>query len=119
MEFSLKIIVIISVFIIGCSPKVKWGVYYGKEGSYIKLRSDGSFHVKNIRFTNDSFEAEDSRRKGGGHQAFGKYQWEQWEQWEEGNITFIFSRGREVRGKIRGDTLSVGRAKDQKFVIRK
>jgi hypothetical protein len=97
---------------VGCSQKgSKNGVYIGEEGSYLEIKSDGYFFAKNIDISSGTFEAEDSRRKGGGNQMVGKY------QWEEGGITFIFEGGKAVRARLIADTLMVGRGSgDQKWV---
>lgn len=100
-QFFFALLLLVAI-IVGCGQRGEEGIYIGEEGSYIEIKPDGSFYTKNIRFTDGSFEAEDSRRRGGGLQLVGKY------QWEEGGITFIFDGGRAVRGQILDDVISVG-----------
>jgi hypothetical protein len=103
LSFTIVIIILPS-----CSKQSKEGLYIGEEGSYIELKDDGSFFVKNISVDDGSFEAEDSKSKGGGLQLVGKY------QFEEGGITFIFEGGRAVRAQTTGDTIFVGRGSSDK-----
>jgi len=86
---SLLILFLSLATICGCGKRIPEGVYYerrsAKEITYIELKSDGTFFLKQR-----------------GQQVVGKV------QAEEGGITLIFEGGQAQRWQLKGDTLIGG-----------